>query len=87
MHGLPAANRSARHGALPYVIDNQAHRLADVLRELLAAHGGKSLDVASAYFTVAAFGIVRDWARASPPGTRLPDCQRQALDLSKMPIA
>lgn len=29
---------------LPYVIDNQAHRLADVLREALTAHAGRSVD-------------------------------------------
>ncbi|HVO26244.1 MAG TPA: helicase-related protein [Candidatus Margulisiibacteriota bacterium] len=45
---------------IPYVIDNQTHRLADVLRELLAGHAGKSLDIASAYFTVAAFGMLKD---------------------------
>jgi len=26
---------------IPYVIDNQTHRLADVLNELLAGHAGK----------------------------------------------
>ena len=45
---------------IPYVIDNQTHRLADVLRELLAGHSRKSLDIATAYFTVAAFGMLRD---------------------------
>jgi len=45
---------------IPYVIDNQRYRLADVLRELLAGHAGKSLDVATAYFTVGAFGMLRE---------------------------
>ena len=45
---------------IPYVIDNQSHRLADVLRELLAGHSSKSLDIATAYFTVAAFGMLRE---------------------------
>ncbi len=45
---------------IPYVIDNQTYRLADVLRELLAGHAGKSLDVATAYFTVAGFGMLKD---------------------------
>jgi hypothetical protein len=39
---------------LPYVIDNQAHRLADILSGLLAEHKDRSLDVATAYFTVEA---------------------------------
>lgn len=35
-----------------YVIDNETHRLADVLNEVLAGHAGCSRDVATAYFTV-----------------------------------
>jgi len=38
---------------LPYVIDNQAHRMADILKDLLAEHKGRSLDVAIAYSQVA----------------------------------
>jgi superfamily II DNA or RNA helicase len=45
---------------IPYVIDNQTHRLLDVLSELLASHAGKSLDIATAYFTVSAFGMIKD---------------------------
>lgn len=45
---------------LPYVIDNQAHVLADILKGLLTEHKGRSLDVATAYFTVGGFGLVRD---------------------------
>ena len=37
---------------IPYVIDNQTHRMADVLNPLLAEHKGRSLDVAMAYFTI-----------------------------------
>jgi hypothetical protein len=44
---------------VPYVIDNQTSRLADVLTELLSEHRGKSLDVATAYFTVGGFGLVQ----------------------------
>ena len=40
---------------IPYVIDNQQHRLADVLNEVLAEHTGRSLDVATAYFTVTGY--------------------------------
>lgn len=44
---------------LPYVIDNQTHTLAAVLGEILAQHGGRALDVASAYFNVGAFRALR----------------------------
>ena len=42
---------------LPYVIDNQTHILADILKGLLTGHKGRSLDVATAYFTVGGFGL------------------------------
>ena len=44
----------------PYVIDNQIHRLADILNGLLVEHRGRSLDVATAYFTVGGFGLVKE---------------------------
>lgn len=45
---------------LPYVIDNQAHVLADILKGLLTEHKGRSLDVATAYFTVGGFGLIQE---------------------------
>lgn len=45
---------------LPYVIDNQHHRLAEVLNSVLGIHQGRSLDVASAYFTVSGFRLLRE---------------------------
>lgn len=45
---------------IPYVIDNQTHILADILNSLLAEHRGRSLDVATAYFTVGGFGLLKD---------------------------
>lgn len=45
---------------LPYVIDNQTHILADMLQRLLTEHKGRSLDVATAYFTVGGFGFVQE---------------------------
>jgi SNF2 family DNA or RNA helicase len=45
---------------IPYVIDNQAHGLVDILRELLAEHTERSLDVATAYFTVTGFGLLSE---------------------------
>lgn len=48
---------------IPYVIDNENHVLVDVLRNLLAEHKGRSLDVATAYFTAKGFGMVQDGLR------------------------
>lgn len=45
---------------IPYVIDNQQHRLADVLKAILAEHAGKSLDVATAYFNVQGFRLLQE---------------------------
>ncbi len=43
---------------IPYVIDNQTHKLSDVLNALLAEHVGHSLDVATAYFNVGAYRLL-----------------------------
>jgi hypothetical protein len=45
---------------IPYVIENQHHRMADILNGLLAEHRGRSLDVATAYFTVSGFRLLRE---------------------------
>ncbi|MPZ75077.1 MAG: helicase [Deltaproteobacteria bacterium] len=45
---------------LPYVIDNQTHILAGILKDLLSEHTGRSLDVATAYFTVGGFGLIQE---------------------------
>ena len=44
---------------IPYVIDNRNHRLADVLCEVLGGHGGKALDIATAYFNVRGFTLLQ----------------------------
>ncbi len=44
---------------LPFVIDNRDHKLADVLNELTARFENRSLDVATAYFTVSGFELVQ----------------------------
>jgi hypothetical protein len=44
---------------VPYVIDNQGHKLSDILNHILQEHGGRSLDSASAYFTVGGFGLLQ----------------------------
>lgn len=45
---------------LPYVIDNEEHRLLDILVGLLTEHRGRSLDVATAYFTVGGYALLAE---------------------------
>lgn len=44
---------------IPYVIDNQIHKMVDVLNRLLTGHAGKSVDVATAYFNIRGFRLVQ----------------------------
>ncbi|MCU0486736.1 MAG: phospholipase D-like domain-containing protein, partial [Anaerolineales bacterium] len=44
---------------LPYVIDNQTHKLSDVLNAVMAARAGHSLDVATAYFSISGFRLLQ----------------------------
>ncbi len=45
---------------LPYVIDNQTYKLAEVINALMEAHQGLSLDVASAYFNIGAYRLLQE---------------------------
>ena len=45
---------------LPFVIDNEEHRLRDALNELLAHSTGKPLDIATAYFAVSGYRLVKE---------------------------
>ena len=45
---------------LPYVIDNLQHKLADVLNAILAERAGNSLDIATAYFNVGCYRLLRN---------------------------
>jgi len=45
---------------IPYVIDNQQNRMADVLNAILSEHAGKSLDIATAYFNVQGFRLLQE---------------------------
>src|SRR5579864_2795796 len=45
---------------IPFVIDNQEHRLRDALNELLAKSAGKPLDIATAYFAISGYRLVKD---------------------------
>jgi SNF2 family DNA or RNA helicase len=44
---------------IPFVIDNQQHRLTEVLNALLAQTTGKPFDVATAYFSVSGYRLVQ----------------------------
>lgn len=44
---------------LPYVIDNKIHILADILNDLLADERNRALDIATAYFNVGGFDLLR----------------------------
>ena len=44
---------------IPYVIDNQGCRMADLLNQLLAGHAGKSVDIATAYFNIQGFRLLQ----------------------------
>jgi hypothetical protein len=48
---------------IPYVIENQKHLLADVLNALLNEHKGMSLDVATAYFAIQGFRLLKEGLR------------------------
>src|SRR6266404_5240761 len=45
---------------IPFVIDNQQHKMADVLNTLLSHYKGQSLDVATAYFNVGGWQLLCD---------------------------
>ncbi|HQU46835.1 MAG: hypothetical protein B7Z73_11230, partial [Planctomycetia bacterium 21-64-5] len=45
---------------IPFVIDNQQHRMADLLNDLLAQSARKPLDVATAYFAISGYRMVKD---------------------------
>jgi len=45
---------------IPYVIDNIEHYLADVLNYLLAREAGQELDIATAYFSIRGFQLLRE---------------------------
>src|SRR5260370_35511017 len=44
----------------PFLIDNQQHKMADILNDLLADHKGHSLDVATAYINVGGWQLLRE---------------------------
>jgi hypothetical protein len=51
---------------IPYVIDNLEIRLADVLNDLLQREHGQQVDIATAYFSIRGFELLRN----ALPGVR-----------------
>lgn len=45
---------------IPYVIDNDQHKLADVLNQVLEDHADLAMDVATAYFNIRGYGLLRE---------------------------
>src|SRR5258706_4401206 len=45
---------------IPFVIDNQQHKMADVLNPLLRGYKGQSREVATAYFNVGGWQLLCD---------------------------
>lgn len=45
---------------VPFVIDNDQHRLGDVLNALLAETADRPLDIASAYFSISGYRLVKE---------------------------
>jgi hypothetical protein len=45
---------------IPYVIDNQTHTMREVLTALLKAREGRCLDIATAYFNVGGFDLIKE---------------------------
>src|SRR5205085_501670 len=57
---MPLFDDRTKYSPLPFVLDNQQHRMADALNELLAQSVGKPLDIASAYFAISGYRLVRE---------------------------
>jgi len=45
---------------IPYVIDNQTHNMREVLAGLLKEHEGRCLGIATAYFNVGGFELIKE---------------------------
>jgi hypothetical protein len=45
---------------IPYVIDNQKHKLADILNAILENHQGQSMDVVTAYFNIQGYNLLKE---------------------------
>lgn len=69
---------------LPYVIDNQSHKLADILNQVMQEHPGMSLDIATAYFSVSGYRALREQMKSLAkfsPAVGLSTCRKRNLGL------
>ncbi len=57
---MPPFDSRPTNSPLPFVLDNQQHRMADALNQLLAQSSGKPLDIATAYFAVSGYRLVNE---------------------------
>ncbi len=46
--------------SIPYIIDNRKHQMVDVLNDILSDHEGRSLDIATAYFSISGYDLLRE---------------------------
>ncbi len=49
---------------LPYVIDNGQHKLADVVNQALKDHRDLAMDIATAFFNIRGYGMLRGLKKA-----------------------
>src|SRR5216684_2425351 len=59
-HTLVYPTNRRKFLTIPFVIDNQQHKMAGVLNDLLAQPNGHSLDIATAYFNVGGWQLLYD---------------------------
>src|SRR6266849_363840 len=59
-HTLVYPTNRRKFMTIPFVIDNQQHKMADILNDLLADHKDHSLDVATAYFNAGGWQLLRE---------------------------
>src|SRR5205085_10529670 len=57
---MPLFDDRTKYSPLPFVLDNQQHRMADALNQLLARSAGKPLDIATAYFAISGYRLVKE---------------------------
>jgi len=51
---------SIRKMMIPYIIDNQNYKLADILNSIIEKHTGQSMDVVTAYFNIQGYNLLKE---------------------------
>jgi hypothetical protein len=65
---------------IPYVIDNQKHKLSDILNAILDNHQGQSMDVVTAYFNIQGYNLLKEGLSLS-----VVDCLRLQMPILVIP--